>query len=122
MVKLSDIDYLKMDYTMQNSWSDVNEDLKEMNKIWNPISGLRNCSGYMEFALDTIRVKMEWISVKDRLPNKNESIGYVFDGKEIRHNVYYHGFNGSWESENSLGYYVDENITHWMPLPNIPTE
>jgi hypothetical protein len=65
---------------------------------------------------------MEWISVKDKLPRKNERVGYVFDGKEIRYNVYYNRFNGIWESENIFGYYVNENITHWMRLPNIPTE
>lgn len=64
---------------------------------------------------------MEWISVKDRLPNPGERIGYTFDGSQIRHDVYYPGYNGSWESENSLGYFINENnITHWMPLPAKP--
>lgn len=64
---------------------------------------------------------MEWISVKDRLP-KNESVGFVFDTeKGIRRDVYFSGFNGSWESENTLGYYVDEkNISHWMTFPTPP--
>lgn len=64
---------------------------------------------------------MQWISVKDRLPNKGESVGYVFDGKNIRHDVCFPGFNGEWESENSMGWYVTEkNITHWIPYPDIP--
>ncbi len=66
---------------------------------------------------------MEWINVKDRIPGHRERVGYTFDGKSIRTNVYYPGYNGFWESENSLGYYVDEkNITHWMPLPQPPKE
>jgi Protein of unknown function (DUF551) len=64
---------------------------------------------------------MEWISVKDRLPDKGEEVGYVFDGKNIRRDVYAPGFNGKWETENSMGWYVTvENITHWMPLPEPP--
>lgn len=63
----------------------------------------------------------EWISVNDRLPNFGERVGYTYDGKYIRIDVYYPGFNRSWESENSLGYSIDEkNITHWMPFPKKP--
>jgi len=64
----------------------------------------------------------EWISVKDRLPEKNEIVGYVFDGT-IRFDVYYPGFCGSFESVNDFGFFVSEkNITHWMPLPELPKE
>ena len=65
----------------------------------------------------------EWISVEDRLPRKNESVGYTFDGKKIRQDVYYPGYNGSWESEDDMGYCIDEkNITHWIPFPEAPKE
>ena len=64
---------------------------------------------------------MEWVKCSDRLPTQGESVGYTYDGKSIRHDVSYPGYNGSWESENSIGFYVDErNITHWMPLPQLP--
>ncbi len=64
---------------------------------------------------------IEWISVKDRLPEKGQSVGYTFDGKSIRHDVVYPGYNGAWESENSIGWYLNEtSITHWMPIPNPP--
>lgn len=63
----------------------------------------------------------KWISVKERLPSEDEVVGYVFDGKDIRTDVFYPGYNNSWESCNSLDFYVDEkNITHWMPLPKKP--
>ena len=69
------------------------------------------------------QLTMEWIKCSERLPGKNESVGYTFDGKDIRNDVYYPGFNGNWESENSIGFYVNEdNITHWMPLPPVPKE
>jgi len=66
----------------------------------------------------------EWISVKDRLPRLGvgERVGYVYDGKNIRTDVYFPGYNGRWESENALGFYINENsITHWIPLPKPPT-
>lgn len=63
----------------------------------------------------------EWIRVKDRLPRKVESVGYVFDGKDVRSDVYYPGFCGSWESENGIGWYTyEKNITHWMEIPKPP--
>jgi hypothetical protein len=65
----------------------------------------------------------KWIKCSDRLPSKNESVGYVFDGKSIRSDVYYSGFNGSWEKKNSLGFYEDvKGITHWTPYPEIPND
>ena len=61
---------------------------------------------------------MQWVSVKDRLPEKFKNV-MIF--KE-----------GLWD-EPGIGYYADEiwyawlegigqtNITHWMPLPEPPT-
>lgn len=64
----------------------------------------------------------EWINCNDRLPALNQSVGYTFDGVNIRTDVYHHGDNGSWEYENSLGYYVSVNVTHWIPRPKPPRE
>lgn len=66
----------------------------------------------------------EWISVKDRLPSKNESVAFTWDGQEIRTDVSYPGFNGTWECENSIGWYYapERKITHWMPKPKKPNE
>ncbi len=66
---------------------------------------------------------MNWIKIEDRLPKKGESVGYTYDGKSIRRDVYYLGFNGTWESENSAGWYITEiNITHWLPMPEAPND
>lgn len=78
----------------------------------------------------------KWISVKDKLPKTNgaylcvcdcfvgsyisvvkfaanlEKIDeYDFDGK--RRSGWY-GYDGEW------GYFEKDNITHWMPLPELP--
>jgi hypothetical protein len=66
---------------------------------------------------------MEWISVKDRLPEIGQSIIF-FCVDHIRAGKYYATF-----SDNSdLGFYdlccnYDfDNVTHWMPIPQFPKE
>jgi len=73
---------------------------------------------------------MEWISVKDRLPeHKQDVLLYAFEAIE---NVYYTvvGYPdfdcNKWEIDGYLdtvsNYSIegDERITHWMPLPKPP--
>lgn len=72
----------------------------------------------------------EWISVKETYPNHHQKvIFYVKDRGECfcgffevcpehrrissnTKNVFYENLNGWW--------FEDEEITHWMPLPNPP--
>ena len=63
---------------------------------------------------------MEWISVKDRLPDhKTQCIGYF----EV---AYSYGFNINEVFYNDGRWFWDldsiENITHWMPLPEPPKQ
>ncbi len=65
----------------------------------------------------------EWISVEDRLPEKNAEV-LVCHGNWIGNlmNVYTYFGNDEWEDD--YGYWSrtrDEGITHWMPLPAPPT-
>lgn len=58
---------------------------------------------------------MEWISVKDRLPEVNELvIGY--DGYSVQPVIKCRK-KSEWDYVNS-GSQV--NVTHWMPLPSPP--
>ena len=75
----------------------------------------------------------EWISVKDRLPEKLPTkikIPYLCDGESIRVLLY-----SAKEEKEYAGYYdyqlrrfftVDDSViggvTHWMPLPEPPKE
>ena len=66
--------------------------------------------------------KMEWISVKDRLPdidkdgelvlyyefNNEIGVGYLEDDK-------WYNYDSGWELDKSV-------VTHWMPLPEPPKE
>ena len=64
----------------------------------------------------------EWISVEDRLPSIGETVIFFgvagvmvgfFSGHNTRHSV--------WKSHS--GYVLwDDEVTHWMPLPEPPKE
>ena len=60
----------------------------------------------------------EWISVKDRLPEKDTSVLYT-NGKEMfsgfllsnmRHDPFWSHYDD----------FEDTDVTHWMPLPGLP--
>lgn len=62
----------------------------------------------------------EWISVEDRLPEDNTDV-LVYRGSLI--SVYTYIGHNEWEDD--YGYWSrtdDENITHWMPLPQPPVK
>ena len=62
------------------------------------------------------RVKTEWISVDERLPEREEIVLCCLG---LVQNVYTYKGDNIWE--DSYGYYQkDEPITHWMPLPEAP--
>ena len=76
---------------------------------------------------------IEWINVKDRLPDDDEPVLVTYVGyvDNLPYNdaiaVYAHkitdNYAGAWYWHDSDG--VDDNpvsvsITHWMPLPKLP--
>lgn len=67
---------------------------------------------------------MEWISVKDKLPNHEQSvIFYKKSGPRIGKFWLNVGREKPcFTSTSSLDYIVDGKVTHWMPLPNPPAK
>ena len=69
---------------------------------------------------------MEWISVKDRLPERNvEILTYAIVREEYKNLVlgeiepqYY--VNKLYDDDNFLEDDFTRKITHWMPLPDPP--
>ena len=80
----------------------------------------------------------EWISVEDRLPDKNgrylccydlgivsgKSIGIYSFAKNLRKVDKFDFPNenrkGWYGSDSEYGYYEKTDVTHWMPLPELP--
>ena len=69
---------------------------------------------------------MEWISVKDRLPDHGQQvIGFIPD--EFIFTCDYDqelGFCDYWDIETENMYYrpFNDHVTHWMPLPEAPKQ
>ncbi len=59
----------------------------------------------------------KWVSVKDRLPEVNESV-LVCDGAEIWVDYMYK----SHDDERLYFSVVEYGVTHWMPLPDMPED
>ena len=65
-------------------------------------------------AIKAIPEKTEWISVKDELPTDpyKEALVYLRNGSRLRGTY----FKGRW----IIPHCGDDEVTHWMPLPEPP--
>ena len=61
---------------------------------------------------------MEWISVKDRLPDHYKNV-LAFGNEGIIIAQYYGEDFGNWATTMNKS---SDHITHWMPLPKPPKE
>lgn len=71
---------------------------------------------------------MEWISVKDRLPDKQKQVlvydhgkGIITQGFKYQHSNVWH-VTTYMDSINIFTGEVAINVTHWMPLPDEPKD
>lgn len=55
---------------------------------------------------------MDWISVKDRLPEPNERVLAYFPAMRDSEAVI----------QTSKGWALNKFVSHWMPLPELPKE
>jgi ABC-type proline/glycine betaine transport system substrate-binding protein len=66
-------------------------------------------------------MKAEWISVKDKLPNKEQIVLMYYDGDILIGHIQIVYSDGSARFKETNGIFL-YNIpaTHWMPLPEKP--
>ena len=80
-------------------------------------------------------VPPEWISVKDRLPKEDGMyLGYFKSGymyiayfaknleKVDKYDFYKRRRKGWYQYDSEWGHCERDDVTHWMPLPNMPKE
>ena len=76
----------------------------------------------------------KWVSVKDKLPKKNNDYLCVLNTHTISVCSFAHNLkkvdkydfdakkSGWYDYDSEWGYYEITNVTHWMPLPELPKE
>lgn len=75
---------------------------------------------------------MEWISVNDRLPEKNTTIDVIINGKYRLPDAVY-SLKDMWNKKDNFSAYmrgdngmywadITSDVTHWMPIPEPPKE
>ena len=97
--------------------------------------GKCQCEDYLEQMrvmlpkMPTIKSKMDWINVKDRLPAGKWSKNHPYLSEEVlianscSLNVgFYDREDGIWYVDEPIKYEQIDKITHWMPLPQNPHE
>lgn len=69
-----------------------------------------------------------WISCKDKMPEDNTLVLFVYVSKNGVKSVHYgyhqtlKGLGSSWAKPSGGWHYYDDDITHWQPLPEPPKD
>lgn len=72
----------------------------------------------LEKEIDELKRQREWISVKDRLPDKSDNylvlLRYGMGNTEIKITTFYA------DDRKYFDHLLEDIITHWQPLPPAP--
>lgn len=107
-----DADALKKDWSMANKCEECPQDARKCQYEQN-FTRMDICE-----MLDEAPTVGGWISVKDRLPEKNgDYLIYNTDGI-----VWPYWYDKEYKEWYDSSGYLTESVTHWMPLPEAPKE
>lgn len=88
--------------------------------------GCDTCTDLHNWIMEHLDAKQEWISVKDRMPERNELVlvcaASTARGGKIRFVGAYDGFWFLQTAADTIGLTIQYDVTHWMPLPEPPKE
>lgn len=75
-----------------------------------------------ELLAKNTNVPNKWISVEERLPEINQPVLICAFGRSVGEGTYYghDGVHHVWKMYCVAGTYWDDEVTHWMPLPEPP--
>ena len=134
-MRLINVDDLREDCRLAEHCSDCDRRWKDCDKI---MYSAKDFCGWLDDA-PTVTPKPEWISVKERLPTyaelHDEQVLALFEGGDMASI----GFDECMEPDKYFGYWQRRfdpetlgainsdwiaipNVTHWMPLPELPKE
>ena len=90
----------------------------------------RNGGNFRFGVLSTVRANLEnaptvsgWISVKDRMPEPNKDVLlaiYCEETDSYYQVIAWQTTSGDWDSNDEVFLQYDDEVTHWMPLPEPP--
>ena len=69
-----------------------------------------------------------WISCKEKMPEDNTSVLFVYVSENGVKSVHYgyhqtlKGLGSSWAKPSGGWQYCDDDVTHWQPLPEPPKD
>lgn len=116
-------DLIDRDALLIEMWVSLNE-YHELGKIDMALA-YGSAMSDVEHA-ETVDVRPQWISIKDRLPCEYGNYLAIVSGEvmECLYSGCNTGFNNAWSTCDAYGFkYIPETeITHWMPLPKAPEE
>lgn len=101
--------------------------LKRQNSIgfslcWKIVLMFSNVKGINEvFQPNKIVKHMEWISIKQRMPNDGGNY-LVTDGEFVWIAFHWKPVSLNWQAYHEQDFYKSEKVTHWMPLPPVPSK
>lgn len=74
-------------------------------------------------AIQVVKQHSDWISVDERLPELGERVlTFTASGIETLYRSQYDNDLFIWERDCCQDYWTDEQVTHWQPLPQPPSE
>ena len=84
--------------------------------------------GYINNAFEDVQPVNQWISCKDKMPEDNTLVLFVYVSENGVKSVHYgyhqtlKGLGSSWAKPSGGWHYYDDDITHWQPLPEPPKD
>ena len=109
------VEWLKEEYGDTSNWTYMGQEMS-LDAFYAGYQAAKDSAAIDTNSIDT-GTKMQWISVKDRLPEYTPMVlAMCTDGYEL---AYYGIYGQGWA--NTLGT-EHLNVTHWQPLPKSPEE
>lgn len=99
---------------------DVREKLIEI--LEEPCGGLYPACELADYLLSNGVTVQEWISVKDRLPENDQwALCFIKDKSFGTFRVFQWNYI-DWQWNDGNEWFDEKDVTHWMPLPELPKE
>lgn len=121
------LDYLIKRDNQFAKMCDGNDDYSRQRKYCFEVDALAYelCKSVMDYYLvEDVQPVNQWVSTKDRLPEKSDEYLAVVDGviMEVSYDPKQKGLICVWSTCDAEGFrpLPDDAVTHWMPFPELP--